>query len=250
MNSKSKPHFSISQLRTYQDCPARYHFRYILKLLESEKPLYYASGKAVHEALKTYYKTGNEKKAKMKLAETLAIEAQGVKLKKKESLPKELRILLSLLEGYFKNSDKPRLKPLLLEKRFRRILKCPVTGKRLSVAIEGIIDQVTKDGWVVEYKTSSGKWTQEKADNDEQVVCYALWYLQRYGKMPKGILFIILIKRVWKPQYQFLFTHRDKSQMQRFIDGVEYVLGEIRDGVFPKREGKRCDYCQYHDICT
>lgn len=169
-------HLSPSSLALYDRCPALFHRRYVLGI--SDPPtLPMAFGSAVHAGMEAHHRGKDgigafladwtRRSAELRLqgiSVSEALEGLGCRL---ISQARQL--------GYHGEPE-------------RRI-----TLKHQGVPLLGFCDLVNdEEGYVVDFKTTYGKWSQAKADADPwQVPLYLAAFRERLGRVP-AFRFVVL----------------------------------------------------------
>jgi len=206
-------------------------------------------GSAIHKALEVYYNTGNQKLAEETFIQYFTDNSKDVALKRGESLEREGKIGVKMLNEYFKPDNKPYFNPSKVEYKFQTILKDPITHKEIGVPVKGIIDVITTDDFIVDRKTSASMWTEEMIDKDLQKIFYALAFKSIFGREPKGFIYNFLIKRVGQPKFDNQSVEINTGQMVYCIDYVNHVVKRIKNEEFPKNITKNCRYCPHRHVC-
>lgn len=172
-----KKEISISQIRSFYECPRCWYYHYYLKVEMPEKS-HFTFGKRVHDAL-AHYHTGKGK------------------------IDEDLKPYVEI----YSKTYTPEYQTV--EKMFTIPLIHPVTGVRAEgIMLKGKADLV-KDSWVIDHKTASrlANWSQRKVDEDIQGTVYSYWHVHKFKKEPSGIRFNILVKGE-KPQLFYFDTFR------------------------------------------
>jgi CRISPR/Cas system-associated exonuclease Cas4 (RecB family) len=236
-------YFSYSQLRTYMQCPRTYYMQYVLKRFPP-KNLALQFGSSIHTALEVFYNTGNQTLAEETFIKDFSAKSVDVLLKPTENLQKEGTLGVKLLNEYFKNENKPLIKPKFVEYKFETILKHPVTGESLDVPIKGVMDIITEEGFILDHKTSASIWTMDMIDSDMQKNVYWLAYKSLFGVEPKGFGFNFLIKRVKVPKFDVQWVEVNQAQQIETVKFIQHIVNEIRRGHFPTCQNKYCKNCR------
>ncbi|HRN70090.1 MAG TPA: ATP-dependent DNA helicase [Candidatus Woesebacteria bacterium] len=236
--------FSFSQLETYETCPMKYKFQYILKIPTA--PGSAASfGSTIHNVLQQFYKGYLEDKSfglshMHNLVETLwdpAGYSSQIQAKQYKQEAKDM------LEQYYKTFHKPEVDILGLEQFFKIKIDEEVylTGKidRVDNLANGKIE-------IIDYKT--GKMPDEKElKKSLQLSIYAM------AATDKGLY----KKEIDKVDLTFYYLQgTQKVTMNRTLDDVsavktkiEEITNKIKSGEFPAKVGPWCDYCDFKPIC-
>lgn len=236
--------FSYSQLETYETCPLKYKFQYILKIPTA--PGSAASfGSTIHNVLQQFYKGYIADKSYgishlHNLVETLwdpAGYSSQIQAKQYKQEAKDM------LEQYFKTFHTTSVEIVGLEQFF----KIKVDEE---VYLTGKIDRVDQksDGKIeiIDYKT--GKMPDEKElKKSLQLSIYAM------AATDKGLY----KQEIDKVDLTFYYLQgAQKITMNRTLDDVTAVktkvteiTNKIKAGEFPANVGPWCDYCDFKPIC-
>ncbi|MCB9790983.1 UvrD-helicase domain-containing protein [Candidatus Nomurabacteria bacterium] len=243
--------FSYTQLKTYELCPEKYFYQYILKL--PAKPNSALSfGITVHAALKGLYTEFMTESGGLK-GLTSEINADrlvyiynenwlniGYENKRHENIRKRHgeKILRSFFSEFFSKNDKV----LELEKFFRYKLG--------NYIVTGAIDRIdllkevkgVKHVEIIDYKTGKRR-DRKEIEKDLQLPLYALAAESLFGvKVDKASL--LFVEHGVKEE----FTISDKSKNAARVKMQELIAGII-SGNFNAKPSHMCKYCDYRNIC-
>ena len=167
--SKILKSISATSITTYEECPLKWKYQYIYKLLQLPNDAFII-GIAYHKALQFYHQLPTEN-TKEKIIKQLKNE---MLIKKTDDEIKRFSLVRKMFEKYIEN-------PVLgniIEKEFN----FNVTLPSLPVKLYGFVDRVDED-FIIEYKTTSEDYTQERIDNlQSKIYTYAV--LKTKGKLP------------------------------------------------------------------
>ena len=176
-------HVSVSQIKCFQMCPAKYKLRYVLGAEAEHKSPNLVVGTAVHEALALYYvmvRDGLEielARIEQQFTEAFvqaAAEGPGVLLDEGERLEDVEAVGLTLVRTFLANVVRPGT-VLAIEAPFYADVVDPETGEILEEQLTGYLDAVVEvNGKVVvlEHKTAARAWSQDQLEFDLQVSLY------------------------------------------------------------------------------
>lgn len=230
---------SYSQLDTFNTCPLKYNYRYLLKVPVA--PSHAANfGTSVHEALNEFY-------IKLKKGEEVSFDIMQ-ELYEKHWLPYGYESAehedarkkqgLKLLKEFFEANSSPWVKPAHLERPFN--LKI---GKYWFM---GRIDRIDKleDGTyeVIDYKTGSLK---EKIDvrTNLQLSLYA---------MAARDVFKINVSKLslyYLDGNQKLSVNAEDLDLGSVQEKIEEMVNKMESSDFAPTPGYLCNYCDYRLIC-
>ncbi|MDD4382243.1 MAG: ATP-dependent DNA helicase [Candidatus Dojkabacteria bacterium] len=240
--------FSYSQLRTYEECPRKYEYSYILKV--PQKPSSVLSfGITIHNTLRDFYtilKRSKEGLEGMYKAPTLKdlleiydkswISTGYESTKQEKGRKKEGKIVL---EKYFENMYSEKQNPIRLEESFSVHF-----GDSM---FNGKIDRIDRvkgnEVCIVDYKTGKEK-SDANIKNDLQLPLYAVFTEAKFGF------------KVVEAKYVFIESLKevsvDISDMRRNL-AKEKLLGaidSIRAKNFkPTPNSFLCSFCDYNSVC-
>ena len=237
---------SHSALRCYLDCPKLFYFRYYLKLDLPENPIHLHFGKSLHKALELI----DHKKPE----ETFVQEFSDSKISNDDkTLYLDLRDKgQEMLKYYVSQKD---LLFLEIDKKEQMLsftnVKDPETGKQLKFnRISGVLDFVTKDEIIGDYKTSSHKYTQEEIDASTQPTIYYLLYYLKHGRLPKKFVYVVFLKKRKRDMIQVLETQRSMKDITYLINLCNDTFDRIENKEFERNhdEHKFCDCFKYEEM--
>ncbi len=180
--------FSVSQLNLFLQCPYAWYCTYLLKIRTPKADnLFY--GSSVHYGIEQFYR-GNDP--------VHAIEEYIRTDPKHERLPTfdiEKNVIdgRELMELYKKKA--PYFEPDMIEERRTIDLINPITQQALPVPFTFKIDLTTRDGFIVDHKTTKGNGLKQDEFNRNQGIAYYLAYRSIYGRPPLGFIQNSLIKQ-------------------------------------------------------
>ncbi len=235
---------SYSQISTYELCPLKYKYQYVLKIPTG--PHSAASfGSSVHNALQKFYQLFmNDKEVGLThLLNLLESSWIPVGYTSREEQTKQKEEARQMLENYFHSFHSPEIAVKDLEKLFKIKVGSDVclTGKidRVDEKADGAIE-------IIDYKTGNMP-DEKKLKKDMQLAIYAM-AANDYGLYRKPIEKINL-------SFYYL-AHREKVTVTRNEEDihdvklkVREIADKIRMGEFPARTGPWCARCDFRMIC-
>lgn len=226
-------HLSASAITTYLNCPIEFKFKYIDRFLEPETKAL-RIGKWVHLGIETY---NNGKDWQKVLKHEILIDQN------KDTIA-TFRLVRRCTQSYIDNPVQGTT--IGNEVRFKENLE------GIDVPILGFIDRLIEDG-IVEYKTTSEDYTQEKVDTSLQGDIYWWAATKKLGKSPKKIIYWVVNKNgvmksdAYKPQ--IITTKRTEAQIETMKKTVIDVYGKIikEDYTMPEtHQIAECYFCRSH----
>ena len=250
-----RPHFSVTQLRTYLECPYKYYLSYEEKLQWEKVPSGVAFGSAVHSAVEGFNRAlidgGMGEKAAIALfesqwrIETKRDEVEYRNQDEQEELMDKGKRLIQLYSQQFAD-----VKPQAVERTFRLPILDVSTGLfEGSRDIQGKIDLIADDG-VVEIKTSARSVNQREADTSLQLTLYSWAYRMIYGMEEKALRTVALLKTA-KSTIQIVETCRTADDHSRLMELISQVIRAVELRIFYRNPNTRygCDGCVYRIAC-
>lgn len=223
---------SSTRLSSIGFCPKAHHYQYELKLQKKGSNDALDLGLSVHTALQEFYKTGKFPQLPDDLGEV------GDKLVSNVTAYK----LMAQMQDRFEVVD--------VEKEFT----LPLEG--LNAVLTGFIDAVVRiDGqlWVMEHKTCSQHWSDERIGMAFQHVLYELAAEEIYGEPVRGTVYNFLrttkrggefhtdVKRVTVPA--------DDAVRAAVWDDLEQKLQAIQVKYKARNPGQHCKWCSMFALC-
>lgn len=244
--------YSHSKLSTFEQCPQKYKFHYIDKIVIIEKNIESFLGNAVHSALEWLYLQVKEKKLPS-LDEIILFYSRiwQENYNEKEIIvnngtPEDYRNkgIKFLIDYYMKH------KPFddnTLEVEKEITLMVDENGE---YQIKGFIDRLaynlrTCEYEIHDYKTSNTAPSQEKIDTDRQLALYSIAIKEMFGKDKEVML-------IWH-----YLAHNKKVHSKRTNEQLADLKRQILDLIktieatknFHPYISRLCDWCEYQNIC-
>ena len=233
---------SPSKIQTYEDCPLKFKFQYVLRVPTPPKT-YFGMGTAIHavaENLTKMQKDGKESTEKLafeilnKRWDTTSYRNQRTKENQDKVKSKEM------VKTYMEWEKNNPNTPVDVESKFQIKIN--------DAVISGMIDRVeqTPEGEyeVIDFKTGYAYKNKNTIKEDVQMNIYALGTEKLYGKLPiKTSLFYI-------KDNKFVPHFIEKEPLEKFTES----LGDKIDAIFEEKfdaipEFRKCSRCDYASIC-
>jgi len=243
--------FSFSRLKTFNQCPLRYRYRYLKGLKEAFRSIETFLGTAVHDVLQWLYEQRN-------LAATPEIEAtldefarrwnaswtNNVTVVRLSDSPDEaFRIGRQMLERFHRGAlQRDRSATVGLERRY---------SHRLSddVVFTGFADRVgrTENGllFVVDYKTSKSEGDPSEFSEGLQAPLYVACALLQDDDEEALAGYHYL--RHGTTRWQRINRARGSELFDRFLALADEAN---RAAEFPAKPGVLCAWCGFNHICS
>jgi RecB family exonuclease len=238
---------SCSALKTYEQCPRKYYYSYILKpVIEKKDWAHLTLGTFVHEVLELFHNKlkidiGQDRKKLMTHA-SQATKNEKVKGKPKHKLNpeiiKEAKDILTAYLVYLERNGIPNVDAN--EKSFSVIID-------EDILVRGVIDRIdiATDGshrfHIWDYKTGKSKYLDEF-----QLLVYGIPLLEEYRDLEEYKASYLALKENMK-EISYTFTRTDVEKVK---DEIREIAKQIReDKTWEPRPQFLCKYCDYSPIC-
>ncbi len=252
------PLYSFSQIQTYIQCPLKYKFRYVDKIVpEFEENLHLILWTEVHSALEWLYnKINNFQKPSYDELEQVFVESFQEKANKIDVEDKQKEEFLERWKYYLKS---------FYDKHFPfEDIKVIWTEIQLyidlqdNIKFQGFIDRLDKkwdDFILTDYKTNKNLPPEDKTLYEEQLTLYALWVKQKYQKYFKKIYGNLVylhfeLQDFWEITEESIKQVADKYKklaLEIETKKAEYNLWNKE--AFPEKENPNCKFCDYKELC-
>ena len=204
----------VTQLEMYERCPYCFYLRRVVGIKQKpSKAMGFGTG--VHKMLENYH------------------------LGKKNDVGWYEQ---AILDDYKKYYPKPKDFEFV-EKKFSVEVTHPTTNESLGLTMTGHIDLI-RHSWIIDHKTSSGKYKQETVDDHFQLIAYSYAYWKLSGKLPAGMRINAIIKNK-VPYIQIVDSYVDLADLTSWYNRVKMIYEGIKNKDFePKRS-----WWHYYDSC-
>lgn len=236
-------HLSFSQIETYLDCQRRHAFRRDKRFVEPPNG-YQVLGQSVHTTIEYAMKS----------------LAQQRPLPGPDALVEHFGRVWGMKSGDQRIVWDEELPPEIFKARGQAMLRAagPELGNFTPLSAEGIerevmiplrvpgwdfkgvIDLVTADGWLVDWKTAKRSWGKEEdarqaaAQKRIQAPLYYLLYNHEFGDWPKGFIFFVMIagdKKLDAPaRIEIIKIEKTLQQVLICRDMVEDIARQMETG--------------------
>ena len=234
--------FSATSLKTYDSCPLKFKFRYVLKI-PSEPKIYFDFGSVVHkvvELLSTQKKEGivPTREEAHRLLDLLWPKTSFLTLtQEQEKKITAIQILDTYLTWELQNQNEI----LASEESF--------TFKQDDLSFTGGIDRIEKtpDGQlrVIDFKTGKkpSKLTKASIPEEIQLNLYCLAIQNVYGQLPQVASFFYL------EEGKFVDYIPTKETIEAFYKRLREITDAVRNREFSPCPGWDCHFCDYAGLC-
>lgn len=251
---------SPTQIMSYTRCPESFRRRYIEKEI-IPPAIAQVKGTAVHKGAEFNYSQKIETKKDLPKKDIVdysvnayenQIKSEGVFLDPEEEM-RGKKIVISegkdqtvKIADEFASAIASKYQPESVEEEIKTVL--PIK----NIAIKGIIDLKTDNGFIVDLKVSGKAWTQDKVNRSVQLTFYSLLNFAKEGKYPSKLI-IENIVEAKKIKTLTLETTRSRNDYETLLTRISSVVEGIQKGCFPPTSETSywCDfrYCGYWKTC-
>jgi putative RecB family exonuclease len=253
------PHFSISQLKTFLQCPKKYAFQYIELAEPAFRSIALALGSAWHEAVgahllplvKDEFLSREELQALFRDALTEEVNQDGppVLFEDQEDLGQTVDLGLRMLDEFLLRVPRPD-QVLDVERAFVLELAHPVTGEIAPVPLIGAIDVIVVDDEkleIWELKTGKRKWSADQLEYDAQPTAYSM-AAKELGHDDPGLR-LLLTTKTKAPDVQNERLVRHRADRRELAETALTVLRAVGAGTDYRVRGWGCKTCAYAGVC-
>jgi hypothetical protein len=244
-------HLSASSLKLLLGCSRQFAFQY-LDGLRPPPTVDLVVGVVWHAAIEHYLggrmagRPADAGASREVLAQTWAKEAAGPNVDWRRETPESARRLTGRLFDAYVKELAPLLRPVAVEAPF----SVPIPGVP-GWTLDGRIDAVADDGWLVDQKTSGRPYTEEQVDADLQATAYLWAWRELHGTAPPGVAFHVAVKGAVVAT-QEIVTRRTPAQVDWFAGLLADAVRQVESLGLPPDPGFRwCRFCPpvWRDRC-
>jgi len=253
------PHISISQLKTYTQCPKRYFLQYIERSEPSHRAIALAFGTSWHQTIGEHLLPQVEgqylsrEELQTVFRDTLTEEVNGdgppVLFEDDEDLGKCIDLGLRMLDEFFVRVPRPD-KVLDVELPFILELSHPATGEIAPTPLIGALDALVVDEGrtaVWELKTGKKKWSQDQLEWDPQMTAYGMAAKKLGHDDPE--LRLLVATKTKTPDVQIERLVRHRGDERELAETALTVLHAVNAGVDMRIRGWACRSCAHAGAC-
>jgi RecB family exonuclease len=246
--------FSHSRLSSFEDCPKKYEFRYVLKIPRETESIEGFVGKRVHEVLeRLYIATGRghvptlpQVLHRYRVLFDEHYDPERVRVVRKETPVDEYRENgeRGLTHYYRRHYPFDVDETLGLEERVSFDLD---SGGRYRIL--GIVDRIsrTRDGVIEIHDYKTGRWVpdQKRLDGDRQLALYQIGVTEKFGdgdpvRLVWHYLSRNLVRTSTRTPEQLASLRAETAEL------IDLIRGEVG---FDPKPSALCSWCEYNDIC-
>jgi CRISPR/Cas system-associated exonuclease Cas4 (RecB family) len=253
------PHISVSQLKTFIQCPRRYALAYVHGVVPQFRPIALAFGTAWHEAVgfhltaSTKAKPADRDKVKAIFRERLAIAVEGdrvpVLFEEGDDLGKCIDQGVKMIDVFVERVELPD-RVVGVELPFALEISDPEFGDVLDVPLIGALDALVINAGVSqvwELKTAKRKWSADMLEFDLQPTAYGM-AAEQLGYDDPDLILLVATKAT-KADVQVERLVRTKADRDDLRVTAQSVTAAISAGIDHPIRGWTCKGCPYAHAC-
>ena len=258
-SKKSLPvidHLSHSAVSTYQQCPLKWHFRYVAKIPEEVIGSALVFGSAVHSAVERHFQSLLETGSAPEIKELLeafdacweSFDTDKIKYGRGDDAASMREVAERMLKAFQQHEfASPDGSIVAIEEPVRGefVEGVPEVLARIDLAIQRDDELV-----LVDFKTARSRWSAEQAQNNaEQLLLYA----DLAGRVLDGRKIRLQYAVITKAKTPVMEVHEvefDANRLNRTKAVFKEVWKAIDGGViFPAPSQMNCHSCGYKTAC-
>lgn len=251
-------YLSVSQVQKYLKCPQQYEFRYVSKLSETKNGSL-VLGSAFHKAMQT----ASIKKAIdgeiLSTDDVVSAYADAFEYSKEnddiewdETDPDALKDDGTKMMAKYYEEYGSAITPFVDDEGLPFVERKHTFEIVPGLKVFGIMDVITADGFIRDYKTSSKSPSKNIIDEKIQLPIYSMMYRDLFGQDESGVGFdyIVNLKKEKKAMRVETEGPIDANRIERTKQTFVGVAKSISAGIFyPNEESNSCGYCSFKKIC-
>lgn len=265
---------SYSQIETFEQCPKKWAFRYIDKIVIEMQNIHLDYGSAVHQGLENAFRDLRDNHSLseedlLQTVNTLSYDyAYGdAKSELYKYTIEDMKRLINYQGFYEKIKDKEIVG---IEDEFNLKIPAMFGGEDTEINIKGYIDLIYRDDdgklVVVDHKTSKKKFDKKKRRTNLQIPIYFLAIKDKYGEYPKAGIYNFTKLNDYQ---ESLFTEKVTAEQEELMNKrnpkeiwakdptntVKDIVHAFKDMNNIKlretaKPSKLCYWCDYNVICS
>lgn len=264
---------SYSQIETFEQCPKKWSFRYIDKIVIEMQNIHLDYGSAVHQGLENAFKDLRDNHSLseedlLQTVNTLSYDyAYGdAKSELYKYAIEDMKRLINYQGFYEKIKDKEIVG---IEDEFNLKIPAMFGGEDTEINIKGYIDLIYRDDdgklVVVDHKTSKKKFDKKTRRTNLQIPIYFLAIKDKYGEYPKAGIYnftklndyqeSLFAEKVTVEQEELMNKRNPKEIWAKDpTNTVKDIVHAFKDMNNIKlretaKPSKLCYWCDYNVIC-
>ncbi len=266
-------YFSYSGIKSFNQCPAKFKYRYVDKIFKKDEGIEAFMGKRVHEAIEYLY---NEKKDGKLLSLDSLIEYYSllwdrnwhnrIAIVNKRILPiernKNMPIWKKYAAFYYRTGEECLTRFYSMNKPFEHNVYANeyeidffIDGNK-KYRIKGIIDRLDVDkkgNWIIhDYKTGKRIYTQKEANKDIQLGLYQMGLENKNQNINSITLVWHFLQQpkeriVIQSKRNIMEIEKLKIKVKKTIDTIINMIENNKK--FETKKAMLCNWCYYWEEC-
>ncbi len=257
---RAKSHTSISQLKTFIQCPRKYFIQYIKGAMPAFRPLAHVFGSAWHETIAEHL-TRSRRDRQVPVDELRAhlhdglvhgMDRDDVPVlfdEEEQDIGSVIDVAMRMLDAFLARGPGPD-RVHGVEVPFRLRLAHPVTGEVAPVPLVGAIDAIVEQAGrpvVWELKTAKKRWSADQLDFDLQPTAYGM--AARTLGYKDARLTLLVTTKGKTPDVQVEQVVRHRRDELELVETAFAVARAVKAGVDYPNRGWQCRTCPYVHAC-
>jgi putative RecB family exonuclease len=238
---------SASKITTYLQCPRRYKFRYVTKIVPPWKASALALGSAVHGALETFHQqrvAGGVTMTPESVAQLFRIDlaaelSEDVRFKEDEEAADLASTGAHLVKMYATANQ------LVAVTAAEVPFELPVVH---GIVLRGVFDVLLEHDRMRELKTAARDYDAGTLARHIQLSAYAWAYRILFSR--NAIIEVVAMLKLKHPRVETHVVTRSAAELSWFVELVVEVAHAIEVGAFPPNPTHWCSSCEYAEICA
>ena len=248
--------YSHSRLSSFESCPKKFYYRYVLKLPVETESIEAFAGKRVHEVLERLYKATQQSRFPsldrvLRLFRELWSEhfkPETVRIARAENPPEFYRENGERCLTHYYQRFYPFDQDETLGLEQRVVFALDASG---AYRVQGVIDRVVRardEQRTIEiHDFKTGKWvpSQKELDRDRQLALYQIGIAEKYGAdQPIRLVWHYLLRD------QVRTSTRSPEALAELRTQTIGLIDKIRvEQKFEPRPSTLCGWCEFADFC-
>jgi CRISPR/Cas system-associated exonuclease Cas4 (RecB family) len=257
---RAKPHTSISQLKSYIQCPRKFYLQYIKGVAPAFRPLALVFGSAWNETIAEHLTRSRperpvpveELRAHLHDGLIRGVDRDDVPVlfeDEEQDIGAVIDVAMRMLDVFLARVPLPE-QVHGVEVPFRLKLVQPLTGEIHPRPHVGAIDAIVEERGrpvVWELKTGKRRWSADQLDFDLQPTAYGM-AARALGYDGAGVTLLVTTKGE-KPEVQVERLLRHRRDELELVETVFAVTRAVDAGVEWPNRGWQCPTCPYAQAC-
>jgi CRISPR/Cas system-associated exonuclease Cas4 (RecB family) len=257
---RAQPHTSVSQLKTYIQCPKKHNLQYIAKIQPAFRALALVFGTAWHATIGEYLLRSTrehpvseeELQAHLRDGIVNGIAAEGVPVlfeEEDQDAGVVVDLGLRMLKVFLEKVKLPT-RVLGVEVPFSLEVSAPNTGEISPRPLIGAMDAIVEEAGhavIWELKTGAKKWSADQLEFDLQPTAYVA-AASALGHRECGVTLLVTTKSK-TPDVQVEKLVRHQRDERELVDVVLGVQRAVQAGVEYPVRGWQCRTCPFAGAC-